>query len=184
MKLVYVPDWLSSYLNETNQPLSNLSSSLTVSIVSKTDVINYYKAQYEFAKFLFNGIDSNMIYRVDPMQIMLHNSTLPEVQLYFRTQSKDIVAFNTLVTSLESADNFDFDVEHDPNCNVVYIIGRCAETPAWRGGRYSNLAAAIIGNIFKVGQSHLRVENQFTDKGTVLRENPILTQLYVKSIVS
>ena len=174
MKLVYVPDWLSSYLTETNQPLSNLSSSLLTSIVSKVDVINYYKAQYDFAKFLFNQIDPSMIYKTDPMQVMLHNPAVPEFQLYVKTQSKDIAAIN--------ADEFGFTVEHDPSQSVVYIIGSCDTANAL--GKSHTVAQAILSKIFKSGQAHIRVENQFTDKGTVLRENPILAQLYVKSIIS
>lgn len=174
MKLVYVPDWLSSYLTETNQPLSNLSSSLMTSIVSKVDVINYYKAQYDFAKFLFNQIDPSMIYKTDPMAIMLHNPAVPEFQLYVKTQSKDTMPF--------SPEEFACTVEHDPNESVVYIIGSCDTGQSL--GKSHTVAQAILSKIFKSGQAHIRVENQFTDKGTVLRENPILAQLYVKSIIS
>jgi len=185
MKLVYVPDWLSSYLTVTNQPLSNLSSvTLSTSIVSKTDVINYHRAQYEFIKLLMNQVDTNFIGKIDPRELMLHRSDLPEVDLYIRTQSKDTVDFNALVNGLSSVDTFEFTVEHDPTHAVVYIIGSYAETLSWKDNKGRSFAGTLLSKIFKAAQAHLRVETQFTDKASVLRESPVLSQLYVKSILS
>ena len=185
MKLVYVPDWLSSYLTETNQPLSNLSSiSLSTAIVSKVDVINYYKAQYEFIKLMFSQVDSNFIGKNDPLALMAHQPDLPEIELYIRTQSKDTVDYSYLLHGLSSVDTLDFSIEHDPNHPVVYIIGKHADTPSWKDSKGRSFIGTLLSKLFRASQANLRVETQFTDKATVLRENPVLAQLYVKSIIS
>lgn len=186
-KLVYVPDWLRSHLAESNQPVTKLSATdVSASIVSKLDVINYFKAQFEFFKLLALNTDPMNVGKYSPQDVAYHEYVLPEVQLYLRSASKDTVDWSVLSSCTTDPRQLDFDVEADPDAQIVYIIERGVapgHDPSWVTDGKRSLVNAILCKALQHAHAHIRVEHQYTDKATVLRENPTIAQFYVKSLL-
>ena len=183
-KLIYVPQWLNDHLQAHNQPLDILlKPGFESAIGSKSDVINYHMAQYEFMRLLSCVIERGQ--KINLKDVFLHVDTmLPEVQVLQRSAPKDIDV-SRLAYSGVGLDCIDFQYRMSDMGKVVYIIGVCSAAPVIAfDGDLRAVATPIMWSILKHSHDALRVENGMIDKSSVFRENADVFHCYVNALLA
>lgn len=191
--LIYVPDWMDTYLSEQGMSYGDLAAmNSSSSIVNRLDVINYHVAQVEFAKLLAydtarTGLASNVdnIYEEILGAMRLHPSrdieTVVQVNL---AKGKKEINYGSLVQGATGPDNLAFKYEIDTTGKIVYIIGMCCVQASGEDCTVSAVSQRALKRILEISHGGLRVHTGYVDKSTVLRENPVLATFYVNSLLA
>lgn len=191
--LIYVPDWMDSYLSEQGLSYDHLAAMNSSNpIVNRLDVINYHVAQVEFAKLLAydtatRGLPSNVdnIYEDILGAMKLHPSRDVEtsVQVNLAKGKRDI-NFGCLVQGATGPSNLSFKYEASSTGKIVYIIGMCCVQASGEDCTVSEISRSVMKGVLEAAHGSLRVQSGQVDKSTVLRENPVLATFYVNSLLA
>lgn len=191
--LIYVPDWMDTYLSEQGMSYGDLAAmNSSSSIVNRLDVINYHVAQVEFAKLLAydtarTGLASNVdnIYEEILGAMRLHPSrdieTVVQVNL---AKGKKEINYGCLVQGATGPGNLAFKYEIDTTGKIVYIIGMCCVQASGEDCTVSEVSQRVLKKVLETSHGGLRVFTGHVDKSTVLRENPVLATFYVNSLLA
>lgn len=187
-KIIFVTGWLRDSLKSQNLDVSDLAVlDPSITIVSKQDVINYYVAQYGLAKLLTANSNDYMPQPL-PLNAFYHTPEgLINVEVGLRINSlgidKDANAmWNVVLPNVPVPMPDHFEYSSDTDGKIIYIIAKDSVADAVVHPD-STIATSILWNILRVAHSGVRVQDGFTDKCTVFRENPALSKLYVNNRV-
>lgn len=192
-KIIYVPEWLYNHLKEQGLSVQDLEKPISSTILSKVDVINYHRSQDEFFKLLHQAAEDGTVDWARRDEVMYHAipSDIPELAMVVsaRKQNEKSVCWNTLLSSVDSPSAASFYFEMCQNGDDIIAIGMNNTSNNELTRRSDELykcggdkSAPILWNVLGLCHSCLRAVGG-TDKSAVLRENPYVSQLYVKSIM-
>jgi len=178
-KLIVVPDWLNAELISNGQSLDTLAGDIESALSSKIDVINLHKAQWQFLKLLCNNK-----YSLETMYSMYQHMfvhQLPdyiELEVFIKQDLLTDINCDDMATGSGTLDRLRFRIEQDISGTMFYIIGECVD----QGCSIESVCAepyAIVCSILKEKHRGVRIHGRGTDKSSVFRESPVLTNLYV-----
>lgn len=192
-KIIYVPEWLYTHLKEQGLTVHDMEKPISSTILSKVDVINYHRSQDEFFKLLHQAAEDGRVGWSSRDAVMYHqySDELPELAMAkaSRGAKGEVVCWNTLLSSVDSPSAARFFFEMCQNGDDVIVIGVSADSNAEILRHSQELEnctgdkpTSILWNVLCVSHGCLRLVGS-TDKSTVFRENPYVSQLYVKSIM-
>lgn len=188
-KLVFVPEWLNEKFTEAGQSvISGLASKdVDLSILSKYDVVNYFKAQVEFFKYVYS-YKINSVIELEYLFPQIMWTKLPrseDIAIYMNESYLTPIDFSQLLCEDSKIEDACYRVKLSDDNKIAYIIGGNV--------KYNSLDAMppkmitldrmeIIRDILDKSYSGFRILTEVTDRSSVFRENNFLTQLYVKNI--
>ena len=180
-KIIFIPDWLNRQLREAGVTYEMFERSpVSLYIVSKTDIINYFMAQVEIHNLVYRNLPLTKETSPYPVDLFVHSySDYPEVKLAISKNWGNEPNLTLLGGETESP--VFATIQASPNGKCVYLIGQ----PVLVSDSTKELTAdtALYGILSSLHKG-LIVKDGHHDKTTVLRENPLLSQLYVKSFFS
>lgn len=178
-KIIVVPPWLSDEVN-VGQPLDIVINKILSAIESDWDIINYHKCQIEFIKLIMvsedkSEIDLHSMYN-SLLRICVNDN--PELEVYKKQVFQEPIMWDMMVTGAKSCADVKFEIEPSVCGKAVYVFvkGKSSTSKSCIDANQF----AIICKVLEKLHGSLRNNNGLVDKGSVFRENPILSQLYVK----
>lgn len=187
-KLIFVPDWLNAALTDRGEHVSTMSSKvLDASILSKYDIINYYKAQLEFVKYMCNDKFSSMEELSEAYtKLMWHElPPLEELTIYMNEHFASEVDFSQLVCENQNISDTKYVIRGSDDNKIAYIIGGSVKSNALNAlpsMRVNANRVDVMHAVLDKSYNGFRVITDMSDRSSVFRENYFLTQLYVKSL--
>lgn len=185
-KIIVIPEWLSGQLSDdaSVDKFVNDPSSIIESVV---DVNNYYSAQLVFCMFLISEHkrDDNMLSIANKdidaayNALALHKiSNTVNIELLKKQCLQKPIMWSEFVNSAKSSDDLQFKLQAS-RCGKFLLV--------FASTRFSTVSEscteAIPANVIDAGLKALhegfRINRSTTDTGSVFRENPALTELYL-----
>lgn len=175
-KLMFIPKWLKDDLLPDQYAM--FEKDISSIIVSSADVINYHKAQWQFLKFLTGGEysrdDLYSMYQITFVHQMPDNV---ELSVFLNKDESNVIVWDTMAAGTGEKDRMRFHCQANRLGTALYVIGEnldCQSSDA-----ISACPQDLVCALLKLQHNSLRIEGRGTDKSSVFRESPLLTQLYV-----
>lgn len=180
-KVMLVPDWLG--ISPSIEELDKLCSELCSPTVSNRDVNNYHLAQWNFLKFLTGVSNRDKLYSMYNELYQLNLSNDPELTIAL--DKDDVMQFDVsyLCEGLSAVDGLYYDVKQSADGQILYVL--CKNINANNAGEVSSVDSMfVIKLMLKAIDSGIQLLGERTDNAAVFRNTPIITQLYVKRLMS